>query len=216
MPQRTSVKPSFLTWRLLGADPNWLMFKSENQLRKTKPKMIPWSKGKKKIFGFASASGRNSRHFHYRPSLHSLGLSSHHKKQNSMRKGWVRWHVATSPGTSPRAQEVRGLPVLSFRGTLKSSWVTSSKAILAHSWFSWDLLCLKGSHPQGQLLTERTFLMMSFVSWDLDQLAHGCCAHDFGWGYSLEGKGGFYCRWLYFSSGERMWNRKGIKNRLIF
>lgn len=192
------------------------MFKSENQLRKTKPKMIPWSKRKKKYLVSTVPLGGTPDTF-TRPSLHSLGLSSH-KKQNSMRKGWVRWQVATRPGTSPRVQDIGGLPVLSFIGTLKASWVTSGKAILADSWFSWDLLSLKGLHPQGQLLTEQTFLMMSFVPWDLDQqLAHGCCAHDFGWGYSLEGKCGFCCRWLFFfNSGERMWSRKGIKNRLIF
>ena len=37
------------------------------------------------------------------------------------------------------------------------------------------------------------------VSWNPDQqLAHGCCAHDFGRGCYSEGKGGFRCGWFFF------------------
>lgn len=72
------MKPSLLqsadSHRLLGVDPNLLIFKFdiENQLCKTKPKVFPWGKGKN--VWFRQCLMEKLRHFHFGSSLHSLGV----------------------------------------------------------------------------------------------------------------------------------------------
>ena len=148
-----------------------------------------------------------------RPSLRSLGLSSH-KKQNSMRKGWVRWQVATSPGTSPRAQGIRGLPVLELWRLLELPAARPSLLILdshdicslgkdcihrdnywlnKHSW--WCHLC-------PEILTNNLLTVAVLMILAEDTLWRENVAS------AVDG--------VFFNSGERMWSRKGIKNRLIF
>lgn len=175
--------------------------------------MIPWSKRKKNIW-FRQCLWEELQTLSLRTLPAFFGVKQPPQEAKQHEKRLSQMTCSNKPRHSSKGPASRRPPsvVLSwnFEGFL-------SYQQQGHPCFSWDLLSLKGSHPQGQLLIERTFLMMSFVSWDLDQqLAHGCCAHDFGWGYSLEGKCGFYYRWLFFNSGERMWNRKGMKNRLIF
>lgn len=73
-----------------------------------KPKMFPWSKGKR--VWFWQQLSEELRHSHFGSSLHSSGLSS--QEQSSPRRGWVTQHAAVCPGTSWVARESGGLPVL--------------------------------------------------------------------------------------------------------
>lgn len=94
--------------RFSRVDPCLLIFKFGNRLCKTKLKTFPFSAGKN--VWFWQCLLENLRHFHCGTSLHSLGLSNHHEKQNSRES--PESTCSNMPGTSQAAQEVGGLPVL--------------------------------------------------------------------------------------------------------